>query len=416
MPIFQRLINLDQAIEQTTVAPILINDLPNNTEKELGDIFSKVTTQYYSDKISMKPRCSCGAFMTRSALGELCPKCNTVVQSSIENDIQSVLWFRTPDTIVSLMSPMGYTMLRERFSKQGWEVILWLTDASYRPQVKMTTFMQKIVDHLPTAVPGFDRGWNFFCTNFDAIISFLFTLKEFQVKKGEIDYLYYLLQVNRDRFFCKFLPLPNRSMFVYENTNMGIYRNAPTDKAIQYISLMMSIDRSVQPLSQKAKENRVAKLFIKLSDYLIEHIKNELSPKAGQIRRHDLATKNILACRAVITSITKPYDHEAIELPWGISVTMYRLHLVNKLMNHGFSHNKSIDLILSHVGCWHKLLDTFLNELREEAPDQKIWTTLQRNPSLKQGSLQLVYFGAFKRDPGDKTVGVPLPIVRAPNA
>lgn len=416
MPLFQRLLNLDQVIQQTSVEPVLINDLPNSTEKELGDIFNKVTTQYFGDKISMLPSCQCGAFKSMAALGSFCPICNTVVQSSIENDIQSVLWFRCPEPITSLMSPIVYAMLRERFSKQGWDVIVWMTDMSYKPQVKMTSFMSKIIDQLPTAVPGFDRGWNSFCQHFDAILGYLLTIREFQVKKGEIDYLHYLWHKDRDKFFCKYLPLPNRSMFVYENTNMGIYRNAPTDRAIQYISLMMSIERSVQPLSQRAKENRIAKLYIKLSDYLKEHIKNELSPKPGQIRRHILATKNILAFRSVITSITKPHDHEAIEVPWGVGLTTFRPYLVNKLMRYGFSRNKCIDMLMSHIGTWHPLLDKFLNEMREEAPEGKIWTTIQRNPSLKQGSMQLVYISEFKRDPGDKTTGMPIDIVRAPNA
>ena len=76
---------------------------------------------------------------------------------------------------------------------------------------------------------------------------------------------------------------------------------------------------------------------------------------------------------------------------------------------------KSIDIILSSIGCWNPLLDRFLNELKEEAPGGKIWTTIQRNPSLEQGSLQLCYFGSFKKDPGDKTTGVCLPICRSLN-
>ena len=411
MTIFQRLLNLDKVIQESSVEPLLINNLPNGTEKELGELFNKVTTQYFGDKISMLPQCQCGAFRSRSALGDLCPLCNTVVQSSIENDIQSVLWFQCPKPyIVSLMSPIGFTMLRERFTKQGWDIILWLTDVSYKPQVKMTAFMQKVTERWSDL-----RGWNNFCTNFDEIVTFLLNIKEFQVKKGEVDYLYYILVKERDSFFCQFLPLPNRSMFVYENTNMGIYRNAPTDKAIQYISLMMSIERSVQPLSQRAKENRIAKLYVKLSDYLKEHIKNNLSPKQGEIRRHTVATKNILSFRTVVTSITKPFDHEAIEVPWVVGLTTYRLYLINKLMRHGFSLNKSIDIILSSIGCWNPLLDRFLNELKEEAPGGKIWTTIQRNPSLEQGSLQLCYFGSFKKDPGDKTTGVCLPICRSLN-
>lgn len=413
MTIFQKLINLDKAIMTSTVEPIIVNRLSVNTEKELGEVFNKVTTQYYSDKISMLPQCQCtpGSYISARFIGEICPSCNTVVQSSIENDIQSVLWFQCPkDYIVSLMSPIAVALLRERFTKQGWDIINWLTDTTYKPAVKVTPFMSKIIERF-----GDQRGWNNFCLNFDDIMGFLFTIREFQVKKGEIDYLQYLLKKNRSDFFCNYLPLPNKAMFVFENTNMGVYRDTPTAKALQFITLMMSIERSVQPLSQKAKENRVSKLFMKMTDYLKEHIRVKLSPKEGEIRRNILATKNILSFRTVVTSITKPYQYDSIAVPWIVGLTTFRLHLLNKLMRYGFTHNKAVDLILSSIGSWNPLLDRFLNELKEEAPGGKISTSIQRNPSQLQGSLQLCSFGEFKRDPGDKTTGIPLPICRSMN-
>ena len=415
MAIYQELINLDLHLEQTSVEVYLLNDFPNRTEKERRDIFERLTTQYsQGDKISLLPQCSCGAYKTKEKkyLNFICPHCGTPIRSSVERNLQSSVWFRTPEGIASLMNPIVYTMLSKRFTKNGWNVIQWLSDQSYSPNVKDTNFMARLRDR------GFERGWNYFVTHLDEIIEYLLNEKELnkQIKTGDVDYLFYLWKTQREKFLCRFLPLPDQASFVFENTNTGIYRNDSTGKAMSFISLMLSIERSIQPLSQRAKENRVAKMYQKIAEYQIEHVESELRPKTAQIRRNMIATKNILAYRSVITSITEPWDYNAIAVPWGVGLTMFRLHLVNKLMRRGFSHNKALDLLYAHTGHYHPLLASLLDELISEAPGGKIWCTIQRNPSLKQGSMQLVYIGMFKKDPGDKTTGMPLPICRAPNA
>lgn len=409
MPIFQRLLDLDEEIQMTRVPPIIVNDLPNETETDLDHIFQIVTTQYFGDKISMIPSCQCGYLRMQSLLGNVCPRCHTMVQSSIENDIQPLLWFRKPDKIKRLMSPFVFTMLRRRFTKQGWDVIQWLIDPTYKPVVRMTPFMTKIMEeNLP-------RGWNNFVEHFDRIFLFLIQLKDFAVPRGDIDYLYHLWRKERKKFFCDHLPLPNRTMFVFENTNLGIYRNASTDKAMQYVSLMLSIDRSIQPLSDRAKENRVAKLHMRMSEYQESYIKDELSPKHGQIRRHNIAGKTVMSCRAVITSITRPWDYECIEIPWFVAVMMLRPMVMNKLLRRGYSINDAANLLMTSVGRWDPVLDQIFDELIAEAPNRRIHMLFQRNPTLKQGASQMGYI-KIKRDPADKTLGIPLPVVKAPNA
>ena len=414
MAIYQRLIDLDLALTQSSRENIqFINDFPNTTESERKEIFNRLTTQYMQgDKISMLPQCRCGTFRFKVTKPITCPYCGTEVKASIEENIESFIWFKKPEKILALMSPMVYTMLCERFTKQGWNLIHYFTDRTYNPNVKDTPFMARIRDK------GFNRGWNNFCLQFDDIMEFLFTLKDFDnIRKGEADYLFYLWKKERDKFFCDHLPLPNSSLFVFENTNTGIYRNGPTGKAMNYISIMLSIEKSIQPLSDQAKENRVAKMYQKIAEYIKEHIKSELSPKQGQIRRNTIATKNALASRCVITSITDPWDPNSVAVPWVVGLTMFRLHLINKLvLKKGMSLNNAINMLMTHTGRYNEILHGYLNELIEEAPNKKIWCTLQRNPSLKQGSMQYVYIGKFKTDPGDKTIGMPISIVKAPNA
>ena len=409
MSIYERLLDFDELVERNPVTPIFLNDLSTDTEEAREKISNLLTTQYRGDRVSMIPRCQCGFLFSKSLENDICPRCNTIVQSSVEGDIVSTVWFRTPTDIVSLMSPIVYTMLCNRFTKQGWSIIRWFTDTDYAPQVKMQKFMMQVMD------AGFERGWNNFVTNFDQIFQFLMTLKDFQVGIGEIDYLYYLYVKHREKFFCNYMPLPSSTLQVIEKTPFGNYRSSSTDKAEKFLSIMMSIEGSIRQLRPRAKENRIARLYDAIMNYQKDYIANDIAPKQGQIRRNIIATNTIMSFRTVISSITKPSDYEMIEVPWFVGLMTYRPMLINKLDRKGFTINKAVDLLLSHVGTWHPLLDRLLDELVEEAPNGELWTMYQRNPSLKQGAAQLGKT-KFKKNPGDKTTGIPLWTMKAPNA
>lgn len=412
MTTYQRLVNLDGWLIEARhkVEPVFINDMKNETESDLQAIFESLYTKYHSDKISLLPSCRCGFIRMESALGETCPRCNTQVASSIEGDIQSVMWFRLPDGIASFMSPIIYTMMRKRFSKkQGWDLIRWFTDTGYSPELKTTPTMELV------KASGLPRGWNNFIMHFDRIVEFLLSLRDFRVKKGEIDYFHYLYLRERQNFFCKVLPIPNKSLHVFEQTNYGIYRTSSTEKSTDYVASMLSFVRSINPMSPAARENRIARLMLKMSDYQINHIANEIGPKPGQIRRNVLAGKTIMSYRSVITSVTRPWDYEAIEVPWQVALILFRPMIINKLYRQGFTLNRAIDRLMEGLHTYDRLLHDILLQLKHEAPGGKIPIMIQRNPTLVPGAAQLVYV-EFKTDPGDKTTGMPLPITKAPNA
>lgn len=412
MTTYQKLVQLDVWLDKARekIEPTFLNDLANETESDLAEIFESLYTKYSSDKLGLLPQCRCGFLRMESALGENCPRCHTTVSSTIEGDIQSVVWFRLPDKILSFMSPVVYTMMRKRFSKkQGWDLIRWFTDTGYSPELKMTPTMELV------KAANIPRGWNNFIKNFDQILEFLMTLKDFRVKKGEIDYFYYLYQRERENFFCKVLPIPNKALHVFEQTNYGIYRTSSTEKSTDYIASMLSFVRSINPMGQAARENRIARLMLKMSEYQINHIANEIGPKPGQIRRNVVASKTIMSYRAVITSITRPWDYEAIEVPWQVALIMFRPMIINKLYRRGFTLNRAIDRLMEGLHTYDRLLHDILLELKAEAPAGKIPIVIQRNPTLVQGAAQLVHV-EFKTDPGDRTTGMPLPITKAPNA
>ena len=408
MPIFQKIADLNRAFQQLTEPPIIINDLVNNSVEDKEYIRELVTTRYSSDMITLLPSCRCGVTKGEFSVGVKCTYCNTVVKSSVENDIEPTVWFRKPDGVQQLINPIIWIMLKARFKTSGFNVIQWLTDTTYRPSVKQPRVVNKIVE------AGIQRGYNYFVQNFDSIMQFLFSLKDFPKKNDRT--LQDLIRDNRHVVFSDYIPIPNKSLLIIEKTNVGVYVDPIIVKAVDAMEMLVSIDKNFHDQNPRVKENRTTKALSKLADFYELFFRLNLSPKPGQFRRHVFGTRTNFAFRAVISSLTDTHSYDEIHVPWGIGLTAFRPHLVSKLMKMGMDINSAIGLLLGHVEKYHPLLDKLLNELIQEAPDKSIYVLLQRNPSLLQGSAQRVRITKFKTDPSDHTISLSILIVKAYNA
>ena len=378
MPIFQKISNFNRIFSTLSEAPIIINDLVNNSEDDKERIKELVTTRYSSDMITLLPSCRCGVTKGEFSMGVKCEYCGTSVKSSLEDDIEPSIWFRKPNGVSSLINPIIWIMLKNRFKKSGFNIIQWLTDTTYRPNVKQPLVVQKIVE------AGIQRGYNNFVEHFDVIFNYLLSLKDFQTKKDTVDYLQELININRDSIFSDYLPLPNKALLIIEKTNVGIYVDPIIIEAVDAIEMLTSIDKNYHDQNPRVKENRTAKAISKLSDFYERFFITNLSPKPGQFRRHIYGSRTNFSFRAVISSITDKHSYNEIYVPWGVGLTAFRPHLLNKLMKLGMDVNSAIGLLLGHVEKYHPIIDNCLKELIAESPDGRISVLLQRN---FQGSL-----------------------------
>ena len=163
----------------------------------------------------------------------------------MEQELEPIVWMRRPNDVERLITPIVWTMLIEKFSLARFDTIRWLCDSTFRPLGNIPPVLGKIQDLMKGL--NAQRGYNSFVQHFDKYMEFLFSLKEFKnkkggrVKKGEIDPLYQLINENRDRIFSDYLPLPNRSLLVIEETNMGTYVDPITTGAIDAIKTMIGL-------------------------------------------------------------------------------------------------------------------------------------------------------------------------------
>lgn len=360
-------------VAQLQHPPIIVNDLVNATDEEKSKIREMITTRYQSDMLSILPSCQCGKTKGEFAIGTTCGHCHTVVKSVVDEDIEPIVWFRTPEGVSKLMSPIIWTLLKNRFRRSGFSILQWICDTTYRPTVKQPKVINDLIDL------GIQRGYNYFVENFDMLMETLFSMKDFRLKRGQHDYLYQLIRDYRHCVFSQYLPLPNKSLLVIEKTNVGIYIDPTIIGAIDAIEMIVNIDSPLSEHSVRVKENRTVKALVKLSEFYESFFKTNLSGKGGIFRKHVFGSRTHFAFRAVITSLTDAHVYDEIHVPWGIAITSLRPMIMNRLLKMGISHNNAIGLLYGHVEKYDPMLDQIMSDLINESPNNGIACVLQRN-------------------------------------
>lgn len=403
MGVYLELVNYTELFNNKKNEPIIVNDLDESTEEEKENFNKLIYTKYNSDLLSNLPTCECGEVSGEYNIGVICKQCNTPVISKMDQELEPIIWIKAPIGVRALINPVIWTMLTERFTKSGFDIINWICDTNYRPtsnNVRIPTMMEEILSL------GIERGFNNFVDNFDTVINKLFSIKGFRIKKDEPHPIEILLSKYRDCVFSEYLPIPNRALLVLENASLGSYADNISAGAIDAVRTLCGIDNEIECYSVRTKENRTVKTISQLAKYYDLLAGNTLAKKGGVFRKHVFGTRCHFSFRGVITAVTEAHNYDEIFIPWGIGISLLRIHLVNKLLRRGFTPNTAIALLNEHVEKYSQLLDDLFKELIAESPGGRLPCTLQRNPSLERASAQAMFIPKVKTDPSDTTIGL----------
>jgi len=394
---------------------LVVNKMSGTTEREREFINSAIFTRYNNDSsISNIPSCDCGKLNRRHLKNVICDACGEPCINRYETDIQSVLWFRAPKGIRALINPHMLTMLSERFRVRSFDTIRWLTDTGYSSTIAKPKQIIALEEAL--ANMNFQRGFNNFYDRFDELMEMMFDRPSLRPQNMAYDHLRDLIRMERGKVFCQTLPLPNKLISVVEETNFFTYHNKDVQPAMEALWLMAGIDSDLGWKGMQ-RENRTAKANWLLAEYSYRSYSRTYMRKEGIFRGQTYGYRSIFSFRTVISSITDPHDYFKIEIPWGVGVTIFRYHLINKLDARGWQAKDIINLLNEHALKYHPLLDELFQELIRETPKGRGFATAGvRNPSLKRGSAQLLYIGKVKTAVEDVTTGIAGMIVKPYNA
>lgn len=417
MAVHKVIINLFSMFTQLKVSPeqAVINDLDNVTQEELDRNNKLLFVEYTSDVYSTTPTCMCGHLAKEYWLGVECPKCGTKVQNKVEQVLQPQLWMRAPRGVAPFLNPIAWILLKDFLmidkGTNAFDVLLWLTttDTSNKKHEALQADIMAL---------GIERGYNYFVANFNDIINKLFTLRIYDKPEKRVarSRLISVFRHYGDCIFTEMLPVINRNMIVMESEAAWRYIDKSAPMGVNAVRLLLGIDTKGSHLRQSARENRVAKMLSKLTEFYIDYFKTNYAAKRGLIRKHMCATRTAYAARAVIASLSTPHRSDELYFPWGPSIGLMRMHLMNRLDRYGMPPMAVFEFLSILVDNYHPLAGKILDDMLAEAPGKRIEGSFVRNPSLHRGSMQLMGITRFKKDPSDRTINLPATNVKSYNA
>jgi len=402
------LLNFNQVFSQLKMPPVIVNDLVNSSVEQKEKLNATILTAYSSDLLSNVPSCECGSITGEYNVGIVCANCQTEVKNP-HGDLESFVWLRAPEGVRALINPTAWMMLSKAFTKGNFNLIHWLADDLYKSDAKEPDFLPFVKQF------GFQRGLNYFIDNFDKVMEALFSLKVF--RKAVVDsQLEEFVARYRHCIFSQYIPLPNKTLLVIEETNSGAYIDPINIGALNAIHTLVGIDSPLSNFSVRQKERRTISCIVRLADFYIEYYKTTLARKEGIFRKHVYGTRSHFSFRAVISSITDPHNYDEIHIPWGVAVSALKLHLTSKLIRRGMNPNQINGFLYAHADRYSPLLDQPFQELINESPNKGIDCVLNRNPSLMRGSCQALRITKVKIDPNIPTIGMSILICKSFNA
>lgn len=410
-----KFINYDNIYRNTVSDKILLNEIDIFSTESKEHMDNLIIRNYSEDNLSIIPSCQCKELRGTYYVGEKCRSCNTVVASHIEDNISFLLWLQRPKEIEVFISPYILAVLINRYkiTKPNISLIKYILLPNMvidkRQQKKNLHLLERLEFLLATN--NIKRGYNSFIQNFFTIIGILES--EFSKAKEEdkIEFQEFLL-LNKDNLFSNYLPFPNRIIFAMDSNELGKFIDKSLLNPINVVRRVTGIDLYTKP--SNIKQRKIATSLIDLAEFYSSYMKSTFFAKLGLIRQHISSSRLHFTARAVVSSILGPHDYDEIHLPWSLSCTLFRMHILNRLYARNYTYRQAINLLSTHNRTYHPVLDEIFKEIIAYT-GTGIQVFFNRNPSLHRGSIQTVRVTRIKTDVHDNTFSMSYLIAKALN-
>lgn len=414
MGVCAEIVNHDQLFASLTNVPLIINDYQIDSKDDRDALHDLAITKYTGESLDIVPSCDCGYLKYQYNVGVKCPNCNHFCLPSTERPLEALLWIAAPEGVIKLLNPWVYVILKSELTVNSVSLLDWLINPGYRPPNKKLEFFTQMMIN-----DGYKRGLNSFYTHFDSIMLLLSSEQGplyDSKKKRKIDYLRTFIAIYRDLIFSHKIPIPSKAAFIIEKAATGLYGDLTMRPAIDAIYTISGIVHSQTHLSQEEIEKRTVTAITMLSEYYAPFIGAQLGSKTGWWRKHVFGSRDHFSFRAVITSRTNQHHYEELELPWSLSVMVFKTHLTAKLLHRGLNPKEINKLLYEHTLKYHPLIDEIFKEMIAESPRKGISVLFQRNPTLTRLSAQRLYVTKVKTDPQINTVSLSVLVLKGLNA
>lgn len=399
----------------------LFRDTPGATILPITQLLTRSTVAEYINNLFLTKvglgfiaSCACGDQNGNFQMGTTCPKCWTTVTNNLSHELRYQIWIEIPEFAPPVLAPKAASVLAAQLGsvKIGNTTRNWLDVLRDKESVLPPRWADQI-----------ECGTFAFYRDFDRIMDILFATVPRLKGKGKATEAYNLRQwLTRYRhcLFTRHLPVLDPSLHLISQfgKSKSVDPMAPiVIEAVTELSVLVHHNQNRSGTSANKIDQQLFKFCKKWEEYTTTIQQNMLFRKHSWIRQAVMGNRLHFTFRAVIVPIVEgEYPSDMLLLPWSIGVVVYKLEIINLLINR---YNKSLEEALiqqenAEVN-FDPMIREILDTLIKESPYPGLPLLYGRNPSIRHGGIQR-FFGLVKNDPADYTVGYPPTCVTGPNA
>lgn len=407
-----KLFDLDRKFDELSFVPFIGNNFNLNSEEDKDKFNELVYTHYDGESLKLTPSCECGRVKAEYRIGEVCDHCHTVCSSKYSGEPESLIWIVTPPGVEKFIKPVVWNMISTYYRDRGIDVIRWLCDPHFRANKRLPDSITSLM------AKGHQRGYNYFIKHFFQIIDDLSIRPNGRILKKH-KAIYELIQQNRERLFCKALPVPSKTVLVLEKNRGARYFDKNLYPAIDAVLLASELGGMDGDVPMRKVEIKVVNIISKLAEFFTNFSAKILTGKVGSFRKHYFAGRLHFSARQVITSQHEPHLADELTIPWTAAVKLFTEHLRSKLLKPPYNYgiNKITDLLRYATNNYDATIDKLLHEIIvEDTPYRGFPCLFSRPPILSRGSIQFFYITNYIKDPSINTIRISPLVLVMPNA
>lgn len=406
MAIKQKLISLDEYYHSIPDDKFILNNYSIFDYNHAKEFYRAMVTEYEGDSINILPKCKCGHLHGEFYQGVYCPKCGTMA-NTVQYD--PVVWAKSFSKELPFLNPTFYYMLNTLLQKD----IPYLTGVTNTPRTK-----GNICISIARNVLHNDRSYINFIRNIRNILTYVSGITQYRHdgKAKRVMQLLEMWDTKQGILMSEYLPMINNVLFAVTKTSKGKFVDTGFAEVFDIASMWMRVanDNTADMVDY---DKATAKAVCTLGEMPEFYIKGYLAKKTGVLRKHVYSARSSFTSRSVIVSRPGKHKYNEVEAPWSTLISVYRPHLLNKLMATGkYSYREASNKIFKAAKCYDQDIADIGDELLREAKNGELKAIIHRNPSLLAGSAQWLTIKRFKKDPKDNCLAFSQLICKSPNA
>lgn len=394
--------------------PVILNKYDLSNPEFVGSVSQRIFSD--GSGADFVAKCHCGATEGNNKTGMICPICETEVLTTHlldDNNLVCRNWLSCPSEL-----------------KHGWiapkiylNLASWLSyDKGKRNYLDDILDVDAIVPHdLRDVITG--QGFHYFYENFDRILDYFIHSHPVISKKPDTAAMRFCLQLNRERIFCHYIPILNSAI----NPIMGIegavtsnrrYSDITADYVIKAAISLSRLEFAPKKRNRRQHVERVAyKAFKDLIAYVEEATRKYISTKKAIPRTHIFGSRFHLSFRAVVVPIIGQHNYYDLHVPWRMAVNTLRVPILGILCReYKIPMNEAVSRVRQALQVIDPLIKEIMDRMIEDSPFPGIPCVWDRPPSIRDGSVRLVYWTKIKPNLDDSCVGMTPLDVALPNA